>query len=121
MWQSLEAPHTFLYTGPLSSAGERINAFGLSLKHPDNRTAFHAGPDVYLERFSLTPAERALITERDWTGLLHAGGHLQAILKIAATLGETLWHIGAHCAGMSVEQMKSSCPRRRAGLPPGFP
>ena len=62
-----------------------------------------------------------LIERRDWTGLMQAGGHLQAILKIAATVGESLWHIGAHCAGMSVEQMKSACPRRRDGLPRGFP
>jgi protocatechuate 4,5-dioxygenase, alpha chain len=120
-WNSLDAPHTYLYTGPMSSAGERLNRFALSLKIPANRAAFLAEPRAYVSTCSLTPSEVDLITRRDWTGLMQAGAHLQAILKIAATAGESLWHIGAHCAGMSVEQMQSACPRRRDGLPPGFP
>lgn len=120
-WNSLDAPHTYLYTGPMSSAGERLNRFALSLKIPANRAAFLADARAYLGTYSLTPAEVALIERRDWTGMMQAGGHLQAILKIAATLGESLWHIGAHCAGMSVAQMQSACPRRLDGLPPGFP
>ena len=43
-WTSLDAPHTYLYTGPMSSAGERINRFALSLKIPANRLAFLATP-----------------------------------------------------------------------------
>jgi protocatechuate 4,5-dioxygenase, alpha chain len=120
-WNSLDAPHTYLYTGPMSSAGERLNRFALSLKIPANRAAFLADARAYVSTCSLTPSEVDLITRRDWTGLMQAGAHLQAILKIAATVGESLWHIGAHCAGMSVEQMQSACPRRRDGLPPGFP
>lgn len=120
-WNSLNAPHTYLYTGPMSSAGERLNRFALSLKIPANRATFLADAPAYVSTCSLTPSEVDLITRRDWTGLMQAGAHLQAILKIAATVGESLWHIGAHCAGMSVEQMQSACPRRRDGLPPGFP
>jgi len=120
-WNSLDAPHTYLYTGPMSSAGERLNRFALSLKVPANRAAFLADARAYVSTCSLTPSEVDMITRRDWTGLMQAGAHLQAILKIAATVGESLWHIGAHCAGMSVEQMQSACPRRRDGLPPGFP
>src|ERR1700759_836049 len=120
-WKSLAPPHTYLYTGPMSSAGERLNRFALSLKIPSNRTAFLADPQAYVGAYSLTPLEADLVARRDWTGLMQAGGHLQAILKIAATVGESLWYIGAHCAGMSVEQMKSECPRHLDGLPPGFP
>ena len=120
-WKSLEPPHTYLYSGPMSSAGERLNRFALSLKISANRTAFLADAQAYVSTYSLTPLEADLVARRDWTGLMQAGGHLQAILKIAATVGESLWHIGAHCAGMSVEQMQSACPRRLGGLPPDFP
>jgi protocatechuate 4,5-dioxygenase, alpha chain len=120
-WKSVDAPHTYLYTGAMSSAGERLNRFALSLKIPANRAAYLAEPQAYVSAYCLTASEVDLIARRDWTGLMQAGGHLQAILKIAATVGESLWHIGAHCAGMSVAQMQSACPRRRDGLPPGFP
>jgi len=67
-------------------------------------------------RFSLSAAERGLVEARDWTGLLRAGGQLHAILKLAATVGETLYHIGAHNCGIDVASMRSACPRRVAGL-----
>ena len=45
------------------------------------------------------------VRARDWTALIKAGGHLQAVLKIAATVGQNLWHVGAHNAGVPVEEM----------------
>jgi protocatechuate 4,5-dioxygenase, alpha chain len=118
-WQSIDPPHTFLYTGRMSSAGERINRFALSLKNPAQRAAFLGDQAAYFAQYALTDGEADLVRRRDWSGLLEAGGHLQAILKIAATVGESLWDIGAHCARMSVESMKAACPRRVGGLPRG--
>lgn len=118
-WRSLEPPHTYLYTGPMSTAGERINRFALSLKSPANRAVFREDPATYLAEYRLTGKETDLVWRRDWTGLLEAGGHLQAVLKIAATLGESLWHIGAHCTQMELESIKALCPRRVDGLPRG--
>ncbi len=54
---------------------------------------------------------------RDWTALLEAGGHLLAVLKLAATLGLNLYHVGAHNAGTDYETMVAACPRRIAALP----
>jgi protocatechuate 4,5-dioxygenase alpha chain len=115
--RSLEPPDTFLYTGPMSTAGRNINRFSLSLKVPDNRTAFLADPDAYMLRYELTPTQQTMVRARDWTALIKAGGHVQAVLKIAATVGENLWHVGAHNAGVPVEEMQASCPRRVGGLP----
>ena len=116
---SLEPPASFIYTGPMSTRGRNINRFSLSLKNPDNRKSFLADPDAYMTRFNLSDTEKALVRARDWSGLLAAGGHLQAILKIAATLGQNLWHIGAHNAEIPVDEMIAACPRRVGGLPEG--
>ena len=67
-WKSLEPPHTYLYSGPMSSAGERLNRFALSLKIPANRTAFLADPQAYVSTYSLTPVEADLVARRDWPG-----------------------------------------------------
>jgi protocatechuate 4,5-dioxygenase alpha chain len=116
---SLEPPASFVYTGPMSTRGRNINRFSLSLKLPENRKSFLADPDAYMARFDLSKAEKDLVHARDWTGLLRAGGHLQAILKIAAAVGENLWHIGAHNADLAVADMIAACPRRVGGLPEG--
>ena len=116
---SLEPPSSFVYTGPMSTRGRNIKRFSLSLKQPENRKSFLADPDAYMTRFNLSDTEKALVRARDWSGLLAAGGHLQAILKIAATLGQNLWHIGAHNAEIPVDEMIAACPRRVGGLPEG--
>lgn len=118
-WQSLDPPDTFIYSGPMSTAGERINRFALSLKSPAQRAAFLADSAAVYAKHGLDDRQIDLIERRDWTGLLQAGGHLQAILKIAATVGESLWDIGAHSARLDVEAMKAICPRRVSGLPRG--
>jgi protocatechuate 4,5-dioxygenase alpha chain len=115
--RSLEPPDSYIYTGPMSTAGRNINHFSLSLKNPDNREAFLAYPVAYMQRYSLTTAQQAMVQARDWTALIKAGGHLQAVLKVAATMGENLWYIGAHNAGVPVEELQAACPRRVGGLP----
>ena len=82
------------------------------------RAEFLADPDAYMRGAGLSDEERALVHAKDWTGLLRIGGHLQAMLFFAATMGETLWHIGSHNAGMAVGEMMQLCPRRVGGLPP---
>jgi protocatechuate 4,5-dioxygenase alpha chain len=115
--RSLDPPDSFIYTGPMSTRGRSLNRFALSLKLPENRSAFLSDQDTYMAKFDLSDAEKNLVRARDWTGLLKAGGHLQAILKIAATVGQNLWHIGAHNADIAVDDMIAACPRRVGGLP----
>ena len=115
----LEPPGTFVYTGTLSTQGTRLNRFALSLRVPDNRARFLASEAAYMDGFALSDAEEALVLERDWTGLLKAGGHLHAILKIAATVGQNIWAIGAHNTEMSEAEIMAACPRHTTGLPEG--
>ena len=117
--RSLEPPDSFIYTGPMSTRGRNLNRFSLSLKLPENRSAFLTDPDAYMAKYDLSDLEKNLVRARDWTGLLQVGGHLQAILKIAATVGQNLWHIGAHNARIPVDDMIAVCPRRVGGLPEG--
>jgi protocatechuate 4,5-dioxygenase alpha chain len=114
---SLDPPDTFLYTGPLSTRGARVNRFGLSLRSAENRAVFLADEAAYMSTYGLTATERGLVSRRDWTGLLAAGCHLQTTVKIAAAVGQNLWHIGAHNAGMSVEELMAICPRPATQAP----
>ncbi len=114
----LEAPGTYLYTGPDSTRGRRLNDFALSLRVAANRDAFLADENGYLARFGLSEAEAALVRRRDWTGLMQAGCHLQCALKLAATLGLNLYHVGAHHIGVDPETLEAACPRR-VGRTPG--
>jgi len=113
----LEEPGTIEFTARRALAGRALNRFALSLRSPAGRAEFLADEAGYLRRFCLTDEEARLVGVRDWTGLLRAGGHLQAILKLAATVGEDLWSIGAHNAGCDRDALIAATPRRVSGVP----
>jgi protocatechuate 4,5-dioxygenase, alpha chain len=112
----LEPPGTYLFDGARSTQGFVLNRFALSLKQPANRERFLRDEQAYLSAYDLTAECRELIRRRDWTGLLLAGGHLQALLKLAATVGQNIYHIGAHNCGIGVEEMRAACPRHVSGI-----
>jgi protocatechuate 4,5-dioxygenase, alpha chain len=112
-------PGTLVYSAELALRGHRLNRFALTLRSSDCRRLFLADEARYMQSAGLSPKERTMVLDRDWTGLLQAGGHLQAILKIAATVGQHLWHIGAHNAGTDAETLRAACPRLVSRLPPG--
>jgi protocatechuate 4,5-dioxygenase alpha chain len=99
-----------------STQGFALNRFALSLKQPANRERFLRGEQTYLSAYDLTAECRQLVRNRDWSGLLQAGGQIQALLKLAATVGQTLYHIGAHNCGIAVDEMRAACPRHVSGI-----
>ena len=113
----LAEPGTFEFTARRAFDGRRLNRFALGLRDPVARSAFLADELGAMRAASLTDHECELVLARDWTGLLQAGGHLQAILKLAATVGEDLWAIGAHTVGCSRDELIAACPRTVDGLP----
>ncbi|WP_309082974.1 protocatechuate 3,4-dioxygenase [Chelativorans sp.] len=116
---NLDPPGTYLYTGQMATKGFKLTRFGLSLRDPANRERFLKDEAAYMREAGLNEEEIRLVLARDWTGLIEAGGHLQAMLKVAATVGQNLWHIGAHNAGMEVEELMRICPRTVSALPEG--
>src|SRR5690606_37111100 len=61
--------------------------------------------------------EKALVRARDWTGLVARGGHHFNIIKIAAAVGESHLHVGAHMRGMDWDELKKTLPHRIELMP----
>jgi protocatechuate 4,5-dioxygenase alpha chain len=113
----LAEPGTIAFTAERALAGRALNRCALSLRSPSAREDFLHDERAYLTSFDVSPDDARLVAERDWTGLLRAGGHLQAVLKLAATVGADLWAIGAHNVGCSRDQLIAACPRAVHGIP----
>ncbi|MDH3680836.1 MAG: protocatechuate 3,4-dioxygenase [Acidimicrobiia bacterium] len=99
-----------VFTGERSRQGYRINKLASSLTEPANREAFLADEDAYCRRYGLTDQERQLIAERDWNGIVAAGGNIYLFIKIAATIGSNLVAVGARMRGESVEEFLATRP-----------
>jgi protocatechuate 4,5-dioxygenase alpha subunit len=107
---SLAAPSTFVFTGEICTRSYALNRFAFAFKDPDHRRRFENDPEGLMKEFGLTPEQRELVRQRDWTGLVANGGHHFNIIKIAAAVGESHLHVGAHMCGADWDEFKQSLP-----------
>lgn len=96
-------PDTPLFDRPRANAGYALNKMAMGLSTPEGRAAFLADEGAYLDRFSLTPEQRAAVLARDWAEMVRLGGNLFYILKISAVDPTPIRAIGAAQAGMSLD------------------
>jgi protocatechuate 4,5-dioxygenase alpha subunit len=93
-------PDTPLFDRDRQRRGYRLNKMAMGLSRPENREAFKADEEAYLDRFGLTFEEKAAVRGRDWREMVRLGGNLFFILKISAVDPVRITEIGAHQAGM---------------------
>jgi protocatechuate 4,5-dioxygenase alpha chain len=70
-----------------------------------------------MTEYGLSEAEKALMRARDWTGLVASGGHHFNVIKIAAAVGESHLHVGAHMCGAHWDDFKRTLPHRVDVMP----
>lgn len=99
--QKTAIPDTPLFDRAGSIRGYRINKMAMALGQAENRTAFKADEEAYLDRFGLSAEEKAAVLSRDWHEMVRLGGNLFFILKISAVDPTPITQIGAAQAGMS--------------------
>jgi protocatechuate 4,5-dioxygenase, alpha chain len=115
--QGLSEPGTFLFSVREAIAGHRVNGFAATLKAPGERAAFAADEEATMRAAGLDDREVAMVLDRDWAGLIRAGGHVQLLTFIAAAVGQNLWDVGADQVGCTRDELIEACPRPVTGVP----
>ena len=95
---------TYPYTLARSVKALRINRFLHGLTHPAQREAFRADEEACYSAAGLSTAERALLRQRDWRGLMHYGAIFFVLEKLAAVLGVSNLHVYAGMRGQPLEE-----------------
>jgi protocatechuate 4,5-dioxygenase alpha subunit len=88
----------------MSWRGYRINKMCNALSQPQERDAYKADEEAFMERFKLTAQEKELVRARDFGGLLQAGGNIYYLLKLGVVTGNGLYKMGAAMRGETYEQ-----------------
>lgn len=96
-----DIPGTTLFDAEQSRKGYHLNMFCMSLMKAANREAFKADESAYLDRYPMTPEQKAAVIARDWNGMLALGGNIYFTSKIAATDGLSFQQIAAVMSGVS--------------------
>jgi protocatechuate 4,5-dioxygenase alpha chain len=113
----LAAPSAYLFTGEICTRSYKLNRFAFDFKYPQVRERFARDPETLMAEYGLSDAEKALVRARDWTGLVASGGHHFNIIKIAAAVGESHLHVGAHMCGVNWDEFKLTLPHRVTLMP----
>jgi protocatechuate 4,5-dioxygenase, alpha chain len=114
---SLSAPSVYLFTGEICTRAYKLNRFAFDFKHPAVRERFAKEPEALMTDYELSEHEKTLVRARDWTGLVASGGHHFNIIKIAAAVGESHLHVGAHMCGVKWDEFKRTLPHRVDVMP----
>lgn len=99
-----DIPGTYLFNCDRSREGYHLNMFCMSLSKPENRKAFRADEARYLDRFPLTEEQRRTILERDWLGMIKAGGNIYYTAKLGATDGKSFQYIAGKMSGLTADE-----------------
>jgi protocatechuate 4,5-dioxygenase alpha chain len=118
---SLDAPSAFIFTGEICTRAYRLNRFAFDFKFAPVRARFAADPEALMSEYGLSEHEKALVRARDWTGLVASGGHHFNVIKIAAAVGESHLHVGAHMCGADWDEFKKTLPHRVEVMPDDLP
>jgi protocatechuate 4,5-dioxygenase, alpha chain len=85
-----EIPGTVVFTGERSRQGYRLNRMANSLSDPENRERFRADEAGYMAAMGLDQAEQDAVRRRDWSAMLAQGGNIYLLLKLGATVGQSV-------------------------------
>lgn len=102
--QGMQIAGSDVFDLSMSWRGLRINTLCNALAQADNRAAFKADEEAFMQRFDLTEAEKQLVRDRDFGGLLASGGNIYFLLKLGAVTGNGLYRMGAQMRGETHEQ-----------------
>jgi protocatechuate 4,5-dioxygenase alpha chain len=105
--QYADIPGTYLFDKKACAKGYNLNMFCMSLMKDENRKEFLADPEAYLDRYSLTYAQRRAVLERNWLGLIQEGGNIYYVSKLGATCGFSFEAMAASMAGMTRENYRN--------------
>ena len=99
-------PGTHLFDGQAAMKGYALNAMCFSFNEQVNREAFLRDEAAYLDKFDLTPQQRAAVAERNVLAMIAAGGNIYYLAKLAGIFGLSVQDVGAQQTGTTVDAFK---------------
>jgi protocatechuate 4,5-dioxygenase alpha chain len=99
-----DIPGTRVYTAKRARKGYHLNQFAMSLMKAENRDAFRADEAGYLDKWELTPEQKAAVLARDYNAMLDEGGNIYFMAKLFSTDGKSFQFAAGSMTGMSQEE-----------------
>lgn len=109
-------PGTYVFDGKRSSMGYNLNKMCMSFNQKQNRDAFAENMSAYCDRYQLSEESKQAVLEGDWLSLLHLGGNIYYLAKLAIFHGQSVQDACAIMQGITTDQFKQKLLNNSAGV-----
>ena len=103
---------TTIFDGRMAMKGYALNKMCYSFNKAENRAAYLADPEAYMQEYGLNEAQKQACRDRDVLAMIAAGGNIYYLAKFAGIYKLNMQDIGAQQTGMSVEEFKEKLVRQ---------
>ena len=103
-----DLPGTYVFDGPTSRRGLRMNQLFMSLRSAANRERFTADEKSYCQEFGLSPEQERAVLDRDWKAMADLGGSVFYYFKLAVMDGRSMQYLGGVFSGMTEEDFRDA-------------
>ena len=105
-------PGTTMFDGKQAMKGYGLNKMCYSFNKAENRDAFLADEEAYMEKFGLTDKQKDAIRNKVVLDMISEGGNIYYLAKFAGIFGLNVQDVGAQQTGMALDDFKEMLIRQ---------
>jgi protocatechuate 4,5-dioxygenase alpha chain len=102
----IDIPGTTIFDGKQAMKGYALNKMCYAFNKAENREAFKADEEAFMEKYGLNDQQKEAIRKRDVLGLIAAGGNIYYLAKFAGIFGLSVQDVGGLQTGRTTEEFK---------------
>lgn len=102
----IDIPGTTIFDGKQAMKGYALNKMCYSFNRAENREAFKADEEAYMEKYGLNEEQKKAVRDRDILAMIEAGGNIYYLAKLAGIFKLSVQDVGAIQTGRTTEEFK---------------
>lgn len=102
----IDIPGTTIFDGKMAMKGFALNKMCYSFNSRENRDAFAADEEAYMEKYGLNDQQKDAIRKRDILAMIEAGGNIYYLAKFAGIFKLSVQDVGGMQTGRTTEEFK---------------
>lgn len=103
----IDIPGTTIFDGKQAMKGYALNKMCYDFNRAENRDAFKADPEGWMEKYGLNEEHKAAIRSSDILAMIAAGGNIYYLAKLAGIFKLSVQDVGGMQTGRTTEEFKA--------------
>lgn len=103
----IDIPGTTVFDGKQAMKGYQLNKMCYDFNRAENREAFKADPEGWMNKYGLKEEQKQAIRDNDILGMIETGGNIYYLAKLAGIFKLSVQDVGGMQTGRTTEEFKA--------------